>query len=185
MKVLSVVAALGVLWLAGCTVAATPSPVQSVAPSPSEVASIYPYSIPWPADELETKWLYASTAWDGESRIDHGNMYTDEVRTRDGYLFAFGLPISGTAADMQELVALQATEWHGCSREPSEEHPLAGGGEEGIFAVHDCGGETVLRWFAVHKGFGLFAALIVAPDADPQTAQAHFEHQIGELVWTD
>lgn len=181
-------AALVAMLLAGCANASSPSSTQSqpgtVAASPSEMARIYPYALPWPADELESKWRYASTAWDGEARIDHGNEYTDYVRTHDGELFAFGYETSGTSADLQALTAQQSAEWHGCNEEPSEEEPLGGGGEEGILTVHDCGGRPVLRWFAVHDGFGLAVALILASDADPETARAHFEGHIGELVWT-
>lgn len=152
-------------------------------PSPSEASRVYPYTLPWPDAELEGKWLYADLPWDGEARIDHGNQYTDSVRTQDGDLFAFGHEMSGTAADLQELVAQQATEWHGCDAEPTDEASLTGGGEDGVLAVHDCGGRTVLRWFAVHDAFGLAVALIVASDADLEVARSHFEDRIGELVW--
>ena len=62
---------------------------------------------------------------------------------------------------------------------------LVGGGEDGILAVHDCGGRRVLRWYAVHDGLGLMVALIVASDADPDVARSQFEEQIDQLVWQD
>jgi hypothetical protein len=176
-----------VIVLAGCGSGGTPSGTASLAASESASAEarIYPYTVPWPDSDIETKWRYADTVWDGEARIDHGNEYTDAVRTNDGDLFAFGYETSGSAADLQALTARQAAEWHGCTEEPSDEQPLTAGGEEGILAVHDCGGQTVLRWFGVHDGFGLAVALILASDADPATARAHFEERIGQLVWAE
>lgn len=182
-----------VLLLAGCgsggapsaTLGGTPSPTSSAAPTATEGARVYPYTLPWPAAELEREWQYADLAWDGEARIDHGNKYTDATRTQDGDLFAFGYQTTGTAADLQALVARQAAESHGCELDPREEQPLAGGGEDGVLAVHDCGGQTVIRWFGVHEGFGLAVALIVGSEADAEVARSHFEARIGELVWGD
>jgi hypothetical protein len=156
-----------------------------VAPSPSGRPRIYPYVFPYPESELKSKWRYASTAWDGETRIDHGNGSTDWVKTNDGDLFAFGDETNGTAADIQSKTAAQATEWHGCDPEPLEEAAIPGGGEPGILAIHDCNGERVIRWFAVHDGFGLRVMLIVASGGDLAIARSHFEAGIAGLTWLD
>jgi hypothetical protein len=167
----------------GVAVPATQAAVAS--PSPKVVVRIYPYELPWPEDELERKWRYASVPWDGKTRIDHGNAATDSVTTRDGDLFAFGHHMSGTAADLQAQSARNATEWHGCDADPIDEAPLPAGGEAGILAVHDCGDARVIRWFAVHDGFGLMVALIVAQDAEYEVARAHFEERVAKLTWTE
>jgi hypothetical protein len=156
---------------------------QAVSASPSQAAAEYPYTLPWPKDELIGGWRYATVPWDGESRISDGNRYTDSVLTRDGNLFAFGYNFTGTATEFQALIAQQAAAWHGCDVQASEEQPLAGGGEEGILAVHDCRGRTVIRWHAVHEGFGLIVALIVDTGADLAVVRAHFEDRIGGLIW--
>jgi hypothetical protein len=168
--------------LAASSLAASTTPA-AVSVPPSQAAADYPYTLPWPEDELIGGWRYATVAWDGEARINHGNQYTDSARTSDGDLFAFGYPTSGTAAELQTRIAQQAAEWHGCDAMASDEQPLAGGGEEGILAVHDCGGRTVIRWYAVHEGFGLIVALIVGTGADLAAARTHFEDRIAALIW--
>lgn len=140
--------------------------------------------MPWPADQLTSEWRFATAAWDGTSRIDHGNKYTDNVGTTDGSLFAFGLPTDGGAEDLRDLVSEQAAGWHGCDGEPSEERALSGGGADGIYGVYECGSTKVLRWFGVNDGFGLFIGLILASDEDFDEAATHFKKHISELEWT-
>lgn len=159
------------------------SPQVSVAPSSTAAGRVYPYALAWPEEELETDWRYASAPWDGRARIDHGNKYTDSVTTTVGDVFAFGYETSATVVDLQALVASMAAEWHGCDERPVEEARLAAGGEDGILAVHDCGTRQVVRWFAVHDGFGLTVALIVAPEVDSNVARSQFEYQISQLAW--
>lgn len=161
---------------------ATPSVAPTVERSPVAAAD-YPYTLPWPAEELETSWRYASVPWDGMSRIDHGNKYTDQVTTRDGDLFAFGYPTTISVAELESKVASQATEWHGCDNEPTEREPLRAGGSEGIFAVYRCGSTPVLRWVGIHEGFGLFIGLILKPLVVTEDAIAHFKERIGSLAW--
>jgi hypothetical protein len=143
----------------------------------------YAYALPWPEDQLVTQWRPATQMWDGMARIDHGNTYTDSVRTMDGDVFAFGYPTTGPAEDLQQLVARQANEWHGCDEQPGDEQPLDGGGEPGIMAVHQCGATTVLRWFGVHDGLGLALLMIVDADADQALARSHFEEYVSKLAW--
>jgi hypothetical protein len=161
-----------------------PAPT-TAAPSPTARPRLYPYVLTWPEDQLRTTWRYASVAWDGEMRIDHGNAQTDSVKTLDGDLFAFGVETTGTAADLQQRIAANATREHGCDVEPLDEAALTGGGEEGILALHSCNGERVLRWFAVHDGFGLAAFLLLAPDVDADAARSRFEAAIAALTWLD
>lgn len=174
---------------AGCTDASASTPPATRASPPAvatdkPVARLYPYELSWPSDELERKWRYASIAWDGVERIDHGNAFTDSVRTHDGELFAFGAATTGTAADLQARTAETAARDHGCDAEPIDEGRLDAGGEAGIVAVHNCGAERVVRWFAVHKGFGLVVMLIVAPDADPDAVRSRFVERIALLTWS-
>ena len=161
---------------------ATPSAAPTGGRSAAASAD-YRYTLPWPADELETSWRYASVAWDGTSRIDHGNKYTDQVTTQDGDVFAFGYPTTISVAELETKVANQATEWHGCDAEPMEREALPAGGSEGIFAVYQCGSAPVLRWVGVHDGFGLFIALILKPFVDTEDAIARFKERIGALTW--
>ena len=162
--------------------AATPSAASTLEPSPAPAAD-YPYALTWPTDELETSWRYASVAWDGTSRIDHGNKYTDQVTTKDGDLFAFGYPTTMSVAELESKFANQATEWHGCDAQPTERSPLPAGGSEGIFAVYTCGSTPVLRWVGIHDGFGLFVGLILKPLLDTEDATARFKERIGGLTW--
>lgn len=146
---------------------------------------VYPYAMTWPADELESRWRPADTQWDGTSRVDHGNEYTDYVRTTDGHLFAFGHAATTTAEEFEALVAEQAAEWHGCDETATEHEPLAVGGTDGILATYQCGPTSVLRWVGVHDGLALAVILLVADDADFDEARAHFTDRIGEgLAWT-
>jgi hypothetical protein len=166
------------------TVSSSPSPTVAPSATSSASARMYPYSLPWPGEQVESDWRFAAAAWDGTARIDHGNRFTDSVETRDGALFAFGLPIGGGPEDLRDLVAEQAQAWHGCQREPSAEETVRGGGADGIFGVYACGGTPVLRWVGVHEGFGLFVGLIVAPGSDLDEVEARFKEHIGELEWT-
>ena len=143
----------------------------------------YPYTLAWPEDELETSWRYATVEWDGTSRIDHGNKYTDQVTTRDGDLFAFGYPTTISVAELESTVANQASKWHGCDAEPTEREALPADGSEGIFAVYRCGSTPVLRWVGIHDGFGLFIGLILKPSVDSEGAIARFKERIGALTW--
>jgi hypothetical protein len=179
----TVVPASGALASSGTPTARPATP--SVAPTGGqpEAAADYPYTLPWPADELETSWRYASVAWDGTSRIDHGNKYTDQVTTSDGDLFAFGYPTTGSVEELESKVANQATEWHGCDAEPTETEALPAGGSDGIFAVYRCGSAPVLRWVGVHDGFGLFIGLILKPFVDSDEATVRFKERIAELTW--
>ena len=161
---------------------ATPSVAPTVERSPA-VSADYPYTLSWPEDELETSWRYASVAWDGTSRIDHGNKYTDQVTTRDGDLFAFGYPTTVSVAELESKVANQATEWHRCDGEPTEREALPAGGSEGIFAVYRCGSTPVLRWVGIHEDFGLFIGLILKPFVDTEEAIARFKERIRALDW--
>lgn len=161
---------------------ATPSVAPTVERSAAAPAD-YPYTLAWPGDELETSWRYATVAWDGTSRIDHGNMYTDQVTTRDGDLFAFGYPTTISVAELESKVATQATEWHHCDGEPTKREALRAGGAEGIFAVYRCGSTPVLRWVGVHGGFGLFIGLILKPFVDTDDAIARFKERISALRW--
>lgn len=173
------------LVLVGCTSGnASPPATPGVDATASGTARLYPYTLAWPEGELIGAWRYATAPWDGVARIDHGNRYTDSVRTTDGDLFAFGYETDGTVEELQALIADQATASHGCDHEPVDEAPLSGGSEPGILAVHECSGRTVLRWFGVHDGFGLAVALIVALDAELEPARAQFEERIGSLVWS-
>ena len=161
---------------------ATPSVAPTVERSPAASAD-YPYTLRWPEDELETSWRHASVAWDGTSRIDHGNKYTDQVTTRDGDLFAFGYPTTISVTELESKVARQATEWHHCDREPTEREVLPADGSEGIFAVYRCGSTPVLRWVGIHGDFGLFIGLILKPFVDTEEAIARFKERIGALDW--
>ncbi len=163
-------------------VPATPVVVPTTEPSPAPPAD-YPYAISWPDDELKTPWRYASVAWDGTSRIDHGNKYTDQVTTKDGDLFAFGLPTTMEVAELETKVANQATEWHQCESEPTQREPLAAGGSDGIFAVYECFSLPVLRWVGIHDGFGLFIGHILNPLVDTDDAIARFKERVGALTW--
>jgi hypothetical protein len=170
------------------TPSATPATTESVAPEPTPsdaAARMYPYALTWPAEELRNEWRYASTAWDGESRVDHGDQYTDVVRTSEGSLFAFGVPTDGTAEDMRDLVAEQAAEWHGCDAEPVVEEELSAGGAPGVFGQYQCRSINVLRWTGVHDGFGLFIGHILSVSADLDEASSRFKAQIAELEWSD
>lgn len=160
---------------------ATPSAVPTVKPSPE--SADYPYSIPWPDDELETPWRYAFVAWDGTSRIDHGNKYTDQATTKDGDLFAFGFPTTMSVAELETKVADQAAEWHDCESEPTQREPLEAGGSDGIFSVYECFSLPVLRWVGIHDGFGLFVGLILKPFVDTDDAMARFKERVGSLTW--
>jgi hypothetical protein len=193
-----VLAAAMCLLLGACGGASVQSPTGSVAasisPTPTAFAAatasepaerLYPYSLQWPADELPAPWRFATTAWDGEARIDHGNAYTDSAEASDGSLFAFGYPTEGGAEGLSDLVAQQAQEWHACNAEPSVEEPLSGGGADGIYAVYACGSSTVLRWVGTHHGFGIFVGLILAPGVDLDQAASRFEERIGQLEWTN
>ena len=154
----------------------------TVEPTPAPAAD-YPYTLSWPEDELETSWRYATVAWDGTSRIDHGNKYTDQVTTKDGDLFAFGYPTTISVAELESKVASQATEWHGCDADATEKESLPAGGSEGIFAVYKCGSTPVLRWVSIHDGFGLFVGLILNPSVDTEDAIAGFKERISGLTW--
>jgi hypothetical protein len=161
---------------------ATPSVTPTVKPSSASAAD-YPYTLSWPEDELETSWRYATVAWDGTSRIDHGNKYTDQVTTREGDLFAYGFPTTMSVAELESKVANQATEWHHCDREPTEREPLAAGGSAGVFAVFRCGSQPVLRWVGVHEGFGVFIGLVLKPFVDTEDVIARFKDRVGALTW--
>jgi hypothetical protein len=161
---------------------ATPAAAPTVERTPAAAAD-YPYALPWPADELETSWRYATVAWDGTSRIDHGNKYTDQVTTRDGDLFAFGYPTTISVAELEAKVASQATEWHHCDAEPMEKEAYPAGDAEGIFAVYRCGSLPVLRWVGIHDDFGLFIGLILKPFVDTEEASARFKERVGALTW--
>jgi hypothetical protein len=166
------------------------SPISTVVPAstvPGPSPSIrpfagYPYTIPWPADELQTEWRHATAMWDGTARVDHGNRYTDSVATTDGDLFVFGYPTTRSATDLQELIARQAADWHKCDDKATDEEPVNGGAVQGVMAVYRCGSMTVLRWVGVHDGFGLFIGLILDPDASPEVARSHFEQRVGHLI---
>ena len=178
-----------VALLAGCAGAAPSSGGVSVSPALSptpdaETPANYPYVLPWPSDELETPWRMALVPWDGSARIDHGNKYTDSVRTSVGDLFAFGYPTTGSAADVRDVIRRQATEWHGCDEQPTDEKPLAGGGAEGIAGLWYCGTMRILRWAGVHEGFGM-AIMLIVTTSDLEEARANFERSIGDLVWTN
>ena len=183
-----VLAAALALLLTACGEGAATSetPTASLDASPTAPAArIYPYTLEWPADELEGEWRLATAGWDGTAQINHGNPMTDVVETSDGSLFAFGAPTDADPEGFRDLVAQQAAEWHGCEPEPSDEEPLTAGGAEGIYGAYTCGSSTVLRWTGVHEGFGLFLGLILAPDADVEEAAARFKQRIPELQWTD
>ncbi len=160
----------------------TPSVTATFKPSSASAAE-YPYTLSWPEDELETSWRYASVAWDGTSRIDHGNKYTDQVTTRDGDLFAYGFPTTMSVAELESKVADQAVAWHHCDGEPTEREPLAAGGSVGVFAVYRCGSLPVLRWIGVHDGFGVFVGFVLKPFVDTDEAIARFKEQVGALTW--
>lgn len=180
----TVVPASGALVSSGTPTAglAMPSVAPTVERSPAASAD-YPYRLLWPAEELETSWRHASVAWDGTSRLDHGNKYTDQVTTRDGDLFAFGYPTTISVAELESKVARQATEWHHCDREPTKREALRAGGSEGIFAVYQCGSTPVLRWVGIHGGFGLFIGLILKPFVDTEDTITHFKERISALTW--
>jgi hypothetical protein len=161
---------------------ATPSAAPTVERTPAAVVD-YPYTLSWPDDELETSWRYATVAWDGTSRIDHGNRYTDQVTTIDGDLFAFGYLTTISVAELETKVATQATEWHGCDSEATAKEPLQAGGSEGMFAVYRCGSTPVLRWVGIHDGFGLFVGLILKPFIDVEDAGTRFKDRITALTW--
>lgn len=120
----------------------------------SLASAVYPYTMTWPADELESKWRSADSAWDGTSRVDHGNEYTDYVRTADGHLFAFGYATATTAEQFEALVAEQAAEWHGCDAAATEQEALAVDGTDGILTTYQCGPTPVLRWVGVRHRHG-------------------------------
>jgi hypothetical protein len=122
-------------------------------------------------------------AWDGTSRIDHGNKYTDQVTTKDGDLFAFGYPTTISVADLESKVADQANEWHACDAEPMAREAHTGGGSEGIFSVYRCGSTPVLRWVGIHDGFGLFVGLILKPFVDTEEASTRFKERVGAMTW--
>ncbi|MDH4142590.1 MAG: hypothetical protein OEV61_08260 [Chloroflexota bacterium] len=170
----------------GSMATATSSPSPDIRPSAtsSAPARLYPYSLPWPVDLVESDWRFATAAWDGTARIDHGNRYTDSAETRDGSLFAFGFPMTGGPEDLRDLVAEQAQAWHGCQPEPSAEEPVEGGVADGILGVYACGVTPVLRWVGVHEGFGLFVGLIVAPGSDVDEVEARFREHLAGLEWT-
>jgi hypothetical protein len=179
-----------VLVLGGCAAGEQPSsaPATIGSPEPSDrlASVVYPYAMAWPPDELETKWRPADTAWDGTSRVDHGNEYTDYVRTVDGHLFAFGFETTGDAEQLEALLAEQATEWHGCNADATEQEPLTMGGTDGILATYACGESEVLRWVGVRDGFGMAVILLVADDADFGEARDHFTDRLtGGLTWTN
>jgi hypothetical protein len=187
------------IWVGACgsTVPASGAPVASGTPTAGPATSAaaptaersdagpadYPYTLPWPADELQTSWRHASVAWDGTSRIDHGNKYTDQVTTDDGDLFVFGYPTTISVPELESKVARQAAEWHHCDGEPSEREGLRAGGSEGIFAVYRCGSSPVLRWVGIHAGFGLFVGLILKPFVKTEDAIARFKERISALAW--
>jgi hypothetical protein len=178
-----------VALLTGCADAPPSSGDVSIRPSLSptaqaDTAADYPYRLPWPEDELETPWRLALVPWDGSARIDHGDKYTDSVRTSVGDLFAFGYPTTGSAADVRGVIARQATEWHGCDDQPTHEWLLAGGGVEGIEGLWYCGTIRVLRWAGVHEGFGM-AIMLIVTTSDLEDARAAFERSIGDLIWTN
>ena len=160
----------------------TPSGAPTTEASPAAAAD-YPYTLAWPEDELQTSWRYATVAWDGTARIDHGNKYTDQVTTKDGDLFAFGYPTTISVAQLESKFASQATEWHGCDAEPMEREPLPAEGSDGMFAVYRCGSTPVLRWVGINDGFGLFVGLILKPLIDTEDATARFKERIGGLRW--
>ena len=161
---------------------ATPSAAPTVKRSTAASAD-YPYTVAWPADELETSWRYATVPWDGTSRIDHGNKYTDQVTTKDGDLFAYGYPTTISVAELETKVATQAAEWHHCEAEPTQREALRAGASEGIFAVYRCGSTPVLRWVGIHEGFGLFIGLVLKPFVDTEVAAATFKERISSLTW--
>ena len=166
--------------------AASQAPPASASAQPSLVAGRpYQYTLTWPAEETNGEWQFATAAWDGESRVDSGNQYTDLLQVDDGRLFAFGVPTDEGPQELRGMVAEQAERWHGCDRDPTVEEALIGGGAEGIYGEYTCGGSTVLRWFGVHEGFGLFIGLIVGTDAEVDEASARFKEQVGELEWTN
>ena len=154
------------------------------APSGELASAVYPFVLSWPAGDVKSSWRTATKVWDGMARIDHGNAYTDSVRTTDGDLFAFGYPTDASVDDVEHLVAEQAATWHGCEAEPLEKVPLAAGDSEGVLATYNCEAIRVLRWIGTHDGFGLFVGLIVASDTDPDEARARFADRISELRWT-
>jgi hypothetical protein len=43
--------------------------------------------------------------------------------------------------------------------------------------------ERVIRWFAVHDGFGLTVMIIVAPDAEYDAVRRHFEERVAKITW--
>ncbi|HEX5017811.1 MAG TPA: hypothetical protein VFX15_09525 [Actinomycetes bacterium] len=139
--------------------------------------------MPWPEDELEKPWRYASVAWDGTSRIDHGNKYTDQATTEHGDVFAFGFPTTMSNSELEAKIAAQATEWHGCDAEPAEREDFQADGSDGIFAVYQCGSAPVLRWVSVHDGFGLFIGLVLKPFVETDVAAAEFKERISALTW--
>jgi hypothetical protein len=168
---------------ASAALTAAPSAIPTAARSASSAAN-YPYTLPWPATELRSEWRFATVQWDGAAPVDHGDKYTDYVETTDGALFAFGYRSSEPVADFRDLIARQATARHGCESKPSEEAIVSGGGEEGIFGVYNCGGQTVLRWLGVHDGFSLAVALILDPAVELAAAESGFKERIGKLTWT-
>ena len=187
------------IWAGACggtVVPASGAPVRSATPSaalatasvaptvePAPAAANYPYTLQWPADEIEKPWRYASVAWDGTSRIDHGNKYTDQVTTTFGDLFAYGIPTTISVTELESRVASQAAELHNCAAEPTEREALPAGGSEGIFAVYQCGSTPVLRWVGIHDGFGLFIGLILKPFVDVDDAGARFKERVTALTW--
>jgi hypothetical protein len=167
----------------------SPVPTDSDVPSPSAEPSaaagpIYPFVLAWPADSVIGEWRYATAPWNGESRVDSGNQYTDFLLTHEGRLFAVGVPTDEGAPELRDLIAGQAAGWHGCEREPNVEEALSGGGAEGIYGEYTCGRSTVARWVGVHEGFGLFVGLIVTGDLADDVAEA-FKRQITDLDWTN
>ena len=161
---------------------ATPSVAPTVAETPAPPAN-YPYTLTWPADEIEKPWRYASVAWDGISRIDHGNKYTDQMTTKDGDVFAYAHPTTLSVVELEADVADQATKWHNCEREPIQTEVVNAGGSEGIFGVYECFSLPVLRWVGVHDGFGLFIGLILKPLVDTDDAAARFKERVSDLTW--
>ncbi len=187
------------IWVGACGGAAVPAsgaPVRSATPSaalatpsvaptvePAPPAANYPYMLDWPAEEIEKPWRYASVAWDGTSRIDHGNKYTDQATTTFGDLFAYGIPTTISVAEFESRVASQAAELHNCEPEPTDREALRAGGSEGIYAVYHCGSIPVLRWVGIHDGFGLFIGLILKPFVDVEDASARFKERVSALTW--
>ncbi len=187
------------IWAGACGGAAVPAsgaPVRSATPSaalatpsvaptvePAPATANYPYTLHWPADEIDKPWRYASVAWDGTSRIDHRNKYTDQMTTTFGDLFGYGIPTTISVAEFESEVASQAAELHNCEPEPTEREALPAGGSEGIFAVYQSGSTPVLRWVGIHDGFGLFIGLILKPFVDVEHASARFKEQVSALAW--